>query len=133
MNDNPTPIILAVYGDLLKAKQLNQTTPTSNFNPDHHLVDLVEAGKHDRLLQLIQRIEHSKDPDLVESGKKDFLDLVLTVKKPFEYELGVYDALLTEIFDGKLDYNVPGVTTLKNRERLGKDIIRKQQSLTDYL
>lgn len=109
------------------------TTPTSDFNPDHHLLDLVEGGKHDRLLQLIQRIEHSKDPDLILSGKKDFLDLVLTVKKPFDYELDMYDALLSEIFNGKLDYNVPRVTTPTNRKRLGKDKIRKQRSLSDYL
>jgi hypothetical protein len=109
------------------------TTPTSDFNPGNPQFDLVEGEKHDRLLQLVQRIKKSKDPELVLSGKKDFLDLVLTVRKPFDYELEMYDALLTEIFDNKLDYNVPGVTTTNNRERIGKDIIKKQQSLTDYL
>lgn len=78
------------------------------------------------------RIEESDDRELVTSGKKDFLDLVLTVKEPFDFELNMYDTLLTEIFDGKLDYNVPGVTTLQNKQRVRKRNIKKQESLLDF-
>jgi hypothetical protein len=108
-------------------------TPTSDFQIESFLTEQAEGGKHDRLLQLIQRIKKSKDKELILSGKKDFLDLVLTVKEPFDYELDMYDSILTEIFDNKLDYNIPGVTTLQNRERIGKDAIQKQRSLSDFI
>lgn len=70
----------------------------------------TERQKHERLRQLIFSITTSTDSDIVDASKKDFLDLVKLVKKPSNIELNIYDKLITEICDGKLNYNVPGVT-----------------------
>ena len=70
----------------------------------------TERQKHERLRQLIFSITTTIDPDIVDASKKDYLDLVKLVKNPTNIELKMYDRLITEIFDGKLNYNVPGVT-----------------------
>ena len=104
-------------------------TSSSDF-AESYLIGQVEGDKHHRLLQLIHRIKNSEDPDLIGSGKKDFLDLVLTVRKPFDYELEMYDSILNDIFNGKFAYNIPRVTTDKNRRIIRKPKLKKQQRLS---
>lgn len=107
-------------------------TSSSDF-AESYLLGQVEGEKHHRLLQLIHRIKNTENKDLLDSGKKDYLDLVLTVQKPFDYEIEMYDTLLNEIFDGKLTYNIPKVTTDQNKQRIRKSKPKKQQTLSDYL
>lgn len=110
----------------------NQTTPASNFI-EQPTLNLTESEKHDQLTKLIHRIKTNQEPGLTTGAKKDFLDLVLKVEDPTIEELEMYDALLKEIFDNRLDYNIPGVTTNKNKKRLNKAHRKKQKSLSDFI
>ena len=99
--------------------------PTSSFSFS------TENEKHQRLEQLIERIKTSKDLELIDTEKKDYIDLILTIKHPTKEELDVYDELITEILNGEFKYNIIGVTDTPKARKVKKK--KSQKSLADYL